>query len=147
MNITICGSIAFYDQMVDTQKALRALGYDVRIPPHQRKDGQGKTISVSAYYDIRKKANKDDAWVWERKEEGILEHFEKVAWCDAILVLNHEKNGIVGYVGANTLMEMGLALYFQKKIYMLHSIPDMAYTEEICGMHPVILGGDLSAIK
>jgi hypothetical protein len=61
-------------------------------------------------------------------------------------VLNHEKNGIVGYIGGNTLIEMGVAFYLGKKIYLYDPIPEMSYTEEILGMKPTVIDGDLSRI-
>ena len=74
-------------------------------------------------------------------------HFEKVAWADAILVSNHDKNGVPGYIEANTLLEMGLAFHLGKPIYLLNGIPEMAYKEEILGMTPIVINGNLSLIK
>ena len=76
----------------------------------------------------------------------MRKHFDKVAWSDAILVLNYDKNKIEGYVGANTLMEMGLALHLNKRIYLLNPMPEISYKEEILGMKPIIINGDLSKI-
>ena len=73
--------------------------------------------------------------------------FSKVVWSDAILVLNLEKKGVPGYIGANALLEMGLAFHMQKPIYLMHGIPTLSYTEEIRGMHPVVIDGDLSRIS
>ncbi len=66
---------------------------------------------------------------------------------DAILVTNYPKNGIDGYVGGNSLMEMGLAHYLRKKIYLLFPVSSkLNYKEEILGMKPIILDGDISLI-
>lgn len=147
MNITICGSIAFIDEMREAKKELEGLGHDVRMPPTEIADEHGQTISVMEYYRMRKAAGADDAWVWKQKEELVHEHFRKIEWADAILVLNFSKNGIPNYIGGNTLIEMGLALYLQKKIFLLNPIPDVSYTEEILGMHPVVIHGDLSLLR
>ncbi|MBU1118470.1 hypothetical protein KKH43_01150 [Patescibacteria group bacterium] len=143
MKITICGSIAFQDEMNKLKEELEKQGHEVKIPPNTMKDEQGNPLSVQDYYTIRKSADASEEWVWDKKEEAMMRHFEKVDWCDAILVLNKEKNGILGYVGANTLMEMGLALYLDKPIYLLHPVPTMSYTEEILGMKPIVLDGDI----
>lgn len=74
-------------------------------------------------------------------------YFEKVNWSDAILVLNYDKNNIIGYIGGNTLMEIGVAFFLKKKIYLLNLIPEISYKEEIIGMKPIIINGDLSIIK
>ena len=63
------------------------------------------------------------------------------------MIANYDKNNIKGYIGGNTLMEMGLAFFLKKKIYLLNEIPELSYKEEILGVLPIILNGDLSKIK
>ena len=46
MNITICGSIAFYDEMLDAKKKLEQLGHRVKLPPFEVKDENGNMIPV-----------------------------------------------------------------------------------------------------
>ncbi len=145
MKITICGSIAFFEEMERAKAALEALGHEVDLPPSKLHDDQGNIISVQDYYALRKSELPAD-WVWERKKWAMKTHFDKVAWSDAILVLNHEKNGIPGYVGANTLMEMGLALHLDKPILLLHQLPEISYKEELLGMKPIVLDGELGNI-
>ncbi len=150
MKITLCGSIAFYDKMLDAKKKLEEFGHVVDLPPSEVQDENGNTISVQKYYDLRKdnsNVSSASSWIWDKKLQAIKEHFNKVAWADAILVLNCNKHNIEGYIGANTLMEMGLALYLNKKIYLLNKIPEMSYKEEILGMKPIVLNGDLGSIK
>lgn len=147
MKITICGSIAFYEKMQETKKKLEELGYEVDIPPRELKDDNGKIISVQEYYKIRKEGSEDEKWIWERKKWAIKEHFNKVVWADAILVLNYEKNNVSGYIGANTLIEMGLALHLDKPIYLLNPIPEISYKEEILGMQTIVIDGNLENIK
>ena len=146
MKITLCGSIAFYDEMQKTKEKLEKLGHEVGIPPSEVKDGDGRTIPVKQYYEIRKGGTDKDDWIWDRKEEEMKKHFDKVVWSDAILVLNYTKNNIAGYIGANTLLEMGLAFYLNKKIYLLNPIPKISYKEEILGVKPILINGDLSKI-
>ncbi|MCM8764411.1 MAG: hypothetical protein NC830_03490, partial [Candidatus Omnitrophica bacterium] len=117
MKITICGSIAFYDEMVNIKKELERLEHIVKMPPSALRNSNEEVISSKEFYKIRKQENIKDEWVWALKESAIREHFKKIEWADAILVLNYEKNNIQGYVGPSTLMEMGLAFYLNKKIY------------------------------
>lgn len=147
MKITICGSVAFQDEVLSVKEKLEKLGHEISLWPLQLKDGEGKLISVKEYYKIRKIAADDEKWVWDRKAEAVLEHFDKVAQSDAILVANYDKNDVKGYIGGNTLMEMGLAFFLKKKIYLLNQIPELSYKEEILGVKPIILNGDLSKIK
>lgn len=146
MKITLCGSIAFIDAMSALKTRLELMGHTVQMPPLQIENDQGHMIPVLEYYKKRKAASKDDRWIWDTKSRCTRDHFNKVVSGDAILVLNHEKNGIAGYVGPNTLLEMGVAFHFQKKIFLLNPIPEMHYTEEIIGLQPLILEGDLGQI-
>ncbi len=146
MKICICGSIAFFDEMLDAKKKLEEMGHEVDLPPTEVLDGEGKLIAVSEYYRIRKAGSKEQ-WVWDAKKKAMLTHFKKEEWADAILVLNHEKNGFAGYIGANTLIEMGLALWLGKEIYLLNEIPEIPSKEEILGMQPTLLNGDLNVLK
>jgi len=147
MKITLCGSIAFYSEMLSTKENLEKIGHKVELPPKEVKDKEGNPISVEDYYQIRKNSKEDDRWVWDRKKEAMLEHFDKIKWADAILVLNYDKKNIRGYIGSNTLIEMGLALFLNKKIYLLNSVPDLPYKEEILGVRPVIIHGNLNKIR
>ncbi|HAU65993.1 MAG: hypothetical protein UT30_C0012G0014 [Candidatus Uhrbacteria bacterium GW2011_GWF2_39_13] len=146
MKITLCGSIAFIDEMQMTKDKLKALGHEVKLPPSEILDEQGKTMPVKEYYALRKTTNETEGWIWDAKEQAMRNHFEKVLWADAILVLNHDKNGVANYIGANTLLEMGLAFHHRKKIFLLKPIPELSYKEEILGMHPIVLFGGLSSI-
>ena len=146
MKITICGSVAFQDEILSVKQKLEELGHEIKIWPSEIQDGSGKLISVQEYYRIRHSANNDEKWVWDRKAEAIMDHFNKIAWSDAILVANYDKNNIKNYVGGNTLMEMGLAFFLNKKIYFLNEVPEVSYKEEILGVKPIILNGNLNKI-
>ena len=147
MKITLCGSIAFIDEMDAVRKELESMGHTVKMPPLEVMGGEGKLIPVKEYYALRKAAADDHKWIWKRKAEAMHTHFDKVVWADTILVLNYEKNGIASYVGANTFLEMGLAFHLQKPVYLLNSIPEVSYREEILGMQPIVINGDLHRIK
>ena len=146
MKITICGSIAFLNEMLETKKQLEELGHIIKMPPVELEDGKGNLISATDYYKLRRKTTGNEDWVWDRKEWAIREHFDKVVWSDAILVLNHDKNNIKGYIGANTFLEMGLAFHLNKKIYLLNSIPELSYKEELLGIKPIVINGNLNLI-
>jgi hypothetical protein len=127
MKITLCGSIAFYEEMKDIKSRLEDMGHEVKLPPHEVGDENGLMIPVKEYYARRKAASDDDAWIWDRKSEAITNHFDKIDWADAILVTNYDKNGVDGYIGGNTLIEVGVAFYLKKPIYLLKKIPELPY--------------------
>ena len=68
---------------------------------------------------------------------------------DAVLVLNHTKNGIAGYIGGATFLEMYDAFRLGKKIYMYNDVYEgiSSIADEIIGFSPVIINGDVSKIK
>ncbi|MCC7004617.1 hypothetical protein IT397_01740 [Candidatus Nomurabacteria bacterium] len=146
MKITLCGSIAFYDEMLDVKKKLEQIGHEIKLPPIEIKDDSGKMIPVKEYYAKRKAETKDTGWIWDRKEEAIRLHFEKIEWSDVILVLNYDKNNIPNYVGGNTLVEMGLAFHLKKPIFLFNAIPEISYKEEILGMKPILINQNLYRI-
>ena len=84
--------------------------------------------------------------VWNN-QKLLPTHFDKITWADVILVTNYDKNNITGYIGGNTLMEMGVAFFLNKPIYLLNQIPDMSYKEEVLGMKPVVIDGNFGLIK
>ena len=149
-NITICGSIAFFKEMQKTKEQFESMGHTVKIPPSQVKGKDGNLISVAEFYQIRKSSEaqgENTDWIWQLKTEAMRAHFEKIVSSDTILVLNIEKNNINGYVGSNTFLEAGLAFHLNKKIYLLNQIPEQQCREEILGMHPIVINGDLSKIN
>jgi hypothetical protein len=148
LKITICGSIAFYDEMILVKNKLESMGHIVDLPPIEITLNDGSKMSVKKYYEIRKNSENDgDDWVWDEKAKAMIGHFKKVEWSDAILVLNCDKNNIPGYIGRNTLIEMGLAFFLNKKIYLYNQVPEISYREEILVMKPIIINKDLTKIK
>ena len=144
MKITLCGSIAFYVKMLEIKSKLEQMGHEVKLPPAEIPDENGKMIPIKDYYEKRKKETDTNSWIWDRKQDAIRWHFQKVDWSDAVLILNYDKNSVSGYIGPNTLMEMGIAFYLNKKILLLKDIPEIIYKEEILGMKPIVIDGDLS---
>ena len=153
MKITICGSIGFYKEMESAQNELQRQGHEVKIPelalevPKEYGGGRklyfGQYIEQNGGIDAFPPGHK----IWDLKESAINDHYKKIDWCDGILVVNHEKRGISGYAGGNTLIEIGVAFYLKKKIYILNPVSsELSYKQEIMGMKPVILNGDLSKI-
>ncbi len=75
---------------------------------------------------------------------------DDIARSDAILALNHPKNGVNGYVGTSELIEMGLAYYLGKRTFLLHPTPspsEARWAHEVRIMQPVMINGDFGLIK
>ena len=139
--------MTFYDEMLKIKKELENKSHEVQIPIYKISNENGEQMSVEDYNNLRKNNIITSDEYAAKKKGAILEHFDKIKWCDLILVVNCDKNGIRNYIGANTLMEMGLAMHLGKKIFLLNGIPEVAYKEEILGSSPAIINGDLSLIK
>lgn len=141
--ITICSSASFFKQALEIKKELEKLGFKVKVP--------------KIAYVMKKTGNFDDNFyrTWNKNKENyrvktslIKAHFKKVVECDSILVLNYEKNGVVGYIGGNTLIEMAIAFHYKKPIYIFNEIAEsLIFKEEIFGLNPVFINGDLKKLK
>jgi hypothetical protein len=84
---------------------------------------------------------------YERKTYLIRDHFDIVQRADAILVLNLKKKETDGYIGGNTLMKMAIAFNYKKPIFIFDNISeDSPLKEEILGVNPVFIDGDLNKI-
>jgi len=148
MKITLCASVAFYSQVHEIKDKLISMGHEVKTPIEKVKDKNGKEIHTTEFYKIRKSQQIDQTWVVDRKEEYMKSYFEKIEWADAILVINLDKNNVEGYIGGNTFLEMCVAFYLKKKIFLLNPLPkNELIFEEIIGMKPIILDNDLNKIK
>ena len=153
MKITICGSIAFYTEMESARDELIKQGHEVKIPELALdapvEFGGGKKVYFGQYIEQNGgiDAFPPEHKVWDMKEGAINDHYAKIDWCDGILVINQDKRGISGYIGGNTLIEIGVAFYLKKKIYILNSVSsELSYKQEIMGMKPVMLSGNLALI-
>ena len=160
MRITLCGSVIFIEAMKMLKHELTAQGHEVQMPPEVVRDGQGCEIHVTEFYRLRQAESalasdgevgaptSPNAWIWERKAQAMRTHFEKVAWAELVIVTNYTKNGVRDYIGANTLMEMGLAFHLRIPIILLNTVPDIPAREEILGMRPYVLGtGHAGSLK
>lgn len=135
MIITICGSMKFHKEMREVKEMLEAVGHSVFVP---------KSIELMDTQGYVHPEDNEERITAKIEHDFIREHFRKIQQAEAILVLNYDKKGIKHYIGGNTFLEMGLAFWLGKKIFLLHQIPKMDYLTEMHAMQPVILDGDLS---
>lgn len=140
--ITICCSASFYRQALEVQKELQKRGFKIKIPYTANKMKKRGDFNVD-HYKTWYKNPKD----YTKKAKLMRHHFKKVIECNAILILNYEKKGMQGYIGGNGLMEMAIAFHYKKPIYVLNPVfKTSPLYEEILGMMPIFLNGDLRKI-
>jgi hypothetical protein len=133
MKIAICGSMASAKEMIRAKQDMEKRGIIVEIQHDILEYAKGKVRNEDKW----KKINFDP----------FKNYFNIIKKCDAILVVNIERKGIKGYVGGNTLIEMAFAHVLDKKIFLLHEIPELSYKDEIEAMKPIILNEDFTKMK
>jgi hypothetical protein len=141
--IVICSSASFYKQVVEVEKQLKDLGFKVVIPLTAKKMKQMNNFDPEVYKTWYK-----NPYDYKRKAYLTRKHFNEVENGDCILVTNYNKNGKDGYIGGAVLGEMNLAFYLKRPIYILNPLDETSiFEEELYGMFPIILNGDLSKMK
>ena len=140
--ITICSSASFFRHAFEIERQLKARGFGVKMPHTSLKMRRSGNFLVETYKSWLKNPRS-----YLRKSWLIRNHFRKILSGNAILVVNDEKNGMTGYIGGNTLMEMALAYHYKKPIYILNPVsPKLGFLEEVLGLQPVFLNGKLEKI-
>lgn len=124
MKITIVGNMAFLEKFKETKGFLEQRGHEVIVP---EKDPLPEPIPSS----VKRKA-------MEKFNENLKES-------DAILVMNYTKDGKENHIGANTLMEIGMAFILQKKIFVFNPVPEFC-KDELEAIGAQVLNGDLNKI-
>lgn len=123
MKITLCASAKFFDKLYEVKKALEYRGYDVLLP------------SMIDYHNLRENA------LAKIHYDLIKDHFQKINESDAIYIANYDKNGVKGYIGGNSFLEMGKAFDKGIPIFLMNEIPEeLLYREEILAMRPIVIG-------
>ena len=140
MKIVICGSLTATDEILEVRDKLVNQGHQVEVPTGS------KTEEIKQRVKNRQKIVHSEEASEKEKFDVIRDYYEKIKQHDIVLIVNPQKKGVKGYIGGNTLIEMGFAHVLGKKIYCLYSIPDMSYTAEILAMKPTVLSGDLRNI-
>ena len=123
MKITLCSSAKFFEKLWDIKKSLEEIGHEVLLPSMKVFHHLGEDSLAKIQYDL------------------INEHFQKIDQAHAVYVANYDKNGIAGYIGGNSFLEMGLAFYRKIPIFLLNDIPQqVSYREELIALKPVVVG-------
>ncbi len=149
MKITLVGSMIFLEKMNEIKSQLEAFGYDVVAPELTQEEIETGADTFMDYIDSRGGVEKvlPDNEIWKIKEQGMLEYKDKIDQTDILLVCNFDKGEKKNRIGDNTFMEMGYAFFTGKKIYVLQGPPyGDDKIEEVLGMRPVFLNGELKKL-
>ena len=140
MKIFICGSMYFAKEMLEAKKKLEEMDHVAEVPCDTQQFVDNPNLTTDNHEENYKHCIDNDI---------IRKSFNSITESDAILILNYPKNGMDGYVGASSLMEIGLAYHLNKKIFLLYPPPpvkEVKSSHEILIMQPMILNGDLTEI-
>lgn len=134
-SIVLCASVTAYKPLMKVAHQLEGMGHKALVPDLAEKMERENNFELGA----------DEG---AAKTRAIKNHFKKIAESEVVLVVNEQKHGLSGYIGPNVLMEMAVAFYLGKPIYLLNQ-PDekLSNIEEIRAMGVKVLVGDLSDIK
>ena len=136
MKIFVAGSMQFAKEILEVSGKLGEWGHEVAFAPD----------TYDCVKDPSLNENEEHCFNIDIMR-ACMDEQEK---CDAILVMNNDKGGQRGYLGAHVLIELGLAYYLKQKIFLLHSIPskeEVRHAVEVMHMKPIILEGDLEKLK
>jgi len=139
MKIALCGSTDFYPEMDRVKNELMLRGHEVLHPRDTAPNSINTTFTADHKQNMSAEAR-------TKKNVLIKSHMNAIADSDAILVVNLEKNGVQNYIGGNVFLEMGFALAYKKKIFVLNPLPESSYIDEITGMLPIVLDENLKNI-
>lgn len=121
MKIVLAGSMAFFETMQLLSAKLESLGHSVKLPSLE---DDLSPVAIRRY-----------------NENAVV----RIAWADTLVVVNEKKHSVDGYVGANTLVEIGMAYALKKPIYLLnqydHTQPNAI---ELAGLTEGIIGANMN---
>jgi hypothetical protein len=124
----IHASLDFKQAMIDAQKYIESNSMHKVVLPE-----------LTRYQDIRDVQGDDETFT-NIKNRLTKENFKNVESSDILLILNYSHRGIKNYIGGNSFMEMVVASFLNKPIYLLNDIPEnMTFTEEIKALYPMVV--------
>jgi hypothetical protein len=135
MKIFIACSKHFYKKIPKIKEKLESKGHKIKLPNSYDKPFREEEL---------KNLSKEEHIKW--KSQMMKKDKTNIKPNDAILVLNFEKKGIPNYIGGATFLEIYKSWELGKKIFIYNNFPKCSFTDELIGMNPTILKGDLSLI-
>jgi hypothetical protein len=136
MKIFIACSKHFYDRIDSIKKVLEDAGHEVALPnsfDDPLAEERFRAMSREEHVKFKSKMMKVN-------EENIMPN-------DAVLVLNFEKRGIPNYIGGATFLEVYNAWKMGKKVFFYNDLPVCSFSDELLGIDPVVIKGDLSLVR
>jgi len=135
MKIFIICSKHFYEKVPDIKRLLENQGHEITLPNCFEEPFKEERLKLMG---------EEQHKIF--KQEMMRLHEPKIKENDAVLVLNFEKKGQPNYIGGATFMEIVKAWELNKKIFFYNPIPECIFTDELKGINPKVINGNLSNI-
>jgi len=136
MKIFIGCSKHFYSKINKIKKELEENEHKITLP---------NSFNNPFKEEEMKNLNKEEHIKW--KSNMMKKDETNIKPNDAILILNFEKHGKPNYIGGATFLEVYKAWELNKKIFFYNPLPKCSFTDELIGINPIIINGDLNLIK
>jgi hypothetical protein len=136
MKIFIACSKHFYSEIQMLAGILHNWGHEVSYP---------NSYDDPFAEERLKSMNDEEHQRWKAKM--MAKDYENIAPQDAILVLNLEKKGIPNYIGGATFLEIYKAWELGKKIFFYNPLPNCCFTDELRGINPTVINGNLELVQ
>ena len=122
------------DKAEEVTKQLIEMGHKVRVPADSM-----KTLRAHEVFDDK---------TYSRIHEHFIRSwiFSAIPWADLILIINRKNDQSEHYIGINTSMEFGVALYLQKPIVTLYDY-EKEKQEELAALKIPSISGKLEALS
>ena len=128
--IVICGSMVFYDKMLEISEYLKKEGISVVIP---KEETERDVLSEEKFSEFKRKVSSQ--YLSKIRDSSTY----------AILVLNQEKKCIANYIGANTLVEISMAFSWRRSIYLFNDFYE-PLMDELIAWNSICLKGNLDKL-
>jgi GNAT superfamily N-acetyltransferase len=130
--VAVCGSMSAYAEMEEVAAVLQARGIGVFLPEaeEERVDYRDLPPEILA----------------AEKRRFIDLHLGKIGRSDAVLVVNPPKDGVAGYVGSNSLMELTAGYLLGLPLFLLNRPEAQRCSPELAGLGVQLLEGDLDRL-
>lgn len=136
MKIFLCASKRNYDKVAEVKVALEKMGHIVTPPNGYENPGEESRV---------KNLSEAEYKIW--KAEMMRTDKKIISENDAILVLNFDKGEERNYIGGATFLEIYRAFEMNKKIFLYNPAPKNLLEDEIIGMGPTIINGELGMVN
>jgi hypothetical protein len=138
MKIVIGGSMSFAKEQIEAKTFLEKRGHFIQLTENIEEYSNSPSIKQSF----------DEELKISLEHDIMRSFFRKIEENDAFLVMNYKKKDVDGYLGTSVLMELAIAYFLNKKIYLLNEIDkSQPYSLEVAIINPTILNGDLELIQ